>query len=169
MRHQYRITKYDPALRDADGAWRIQDWTSHSDIGRRFGGLRLTQERYEQVEAAYLFAIGAFLAEAKIESLTLRGMENHGDATPPRDFRSGAELHVARCVDFARLALREQVWGRLTRPGRAYVHFGYDYYMYIGVPSCCASAVAAVRGRGLFVESFRSPYLRKRAGGSARV
>ena len=45
-------------------------------------------------------------------------------------------------------------------PGRAYVHFGYDYYMYIGLSVKCTDALAAVQQRGLFVEPFRSPYLR---------
>lgn len=53
-------------------------------------------------------------------------------------FARGATLSIAQSLDFARLALREEAWGKLVVLGKAYVHFGYDYYMYIGLtlPRC---------------------------------
>jgi len=162
MRNQYRVTKYDPSLRDDGGAFTGIEWTSRSDIGREFGGAPLSEAEYLRVETAYLFAIEAFLGEAKVESLTLSGIENTSSARLPGFAKSGANLSLRECVKFARLVLREETWGKLAAPGRAYVHFGYDYYMYLGLPSKCLGAVSAVHGQGLFVEPFRSPYLRER-------
>lgn len=162
MRHQYRVTKYDPALRDLDGSFRKETWTASSDIGRRFGGAQLLETEYLRVEQAYLFAVETFLHAAKIEKLSLRGLEYGVGGKMPKHFQSGAPLSLAQCVEFARLALRGQAWGKLVEPGRAFVHFGWDYYMYIGLPARCATAISEVQGKGLFVEAFRSPYLRAR-------
>ena len=162
MRHQYRITKYNPALRDANGVFKGDDWTACSDVGRTFGGAVLTQAEYQRVEDAYAFAVDSLLRAAKVNSLQLRGLENRSNSKLPTFVRLGADLNVAQCAEFARIVLREQAWGKLVAAGRAYVHFGYDYYMYAGLPAECKQAVAAVRQCGLFVEPFRSPYLRQR-------
>jgi hypothetical protein len=161
MKNQYRVTKYAPSLRDATGAYAGEDWTSRSDIGRVFDGGMLSEAEYLKVENSYLSAMENFLDEASIESLELKGLERHGAAGG--GFLRGGNLSIAQSLDFARLALREEAWGKLVVPGSAYVHFGYDYYMYIGVPSKCKRSIAIARDLGLFVERFRSPYLRQAA------
>lgn len=161
MRYQYRVTKYDPSFRDGDGVYRKEEWTSRSDVGQLFNGSPLSESEYLQVEAAYLLAVEAFLCEADIEELLIVGLEKHGLDELPGFIQPGARLTVAQCVEFARVALRELAWGKLVEPGRAYAHFGHDYYMYLGLPRQCPRAIAAAESHGLFVEPFRSPYLRK--------
>lgn len=39
-----------------------------------------------------------------------------------------------------------------------FVHFGYDYYMYVGVETPCPQAQRLAAQLGLFVEEMRSPY-----------
>ncbi|MFL0507599.1 hypothetical protein ACH0B5_17895 [Ureibacillus sp. 179-F W5.1 NHS] len=34
MKYQWRITKYNPAFRDQDGAYMKDEWISSSDIGQ---------------------------------------------------------------------------------------------------------------------------------------
>jgi hypothetical protein len=160
MRYQYRVTKYNPAFRDINGAFKGLEWTSYSDIGKSFNGAKLTEEQYLEVETVYLNAIESFLNEAKIESLVLRGLENHTNTQLPQFVQPNAVLEIPECVQFARIVLREQAWGRLVNPKKAYVHFGYDYYMYIGLPKRCIAAESQSQKSGLFVEPFRSPYLR---------
>jgi hypothetical protein len=160
LRYQYRVTKYNPVRRDVAGAYGRDEWTSHSDIGRVFDEVALTEADYLRIESAYLFAVEAFLLEARISTLRLDGLER-SDANLPTFVRSRAQLSVPQCVEFARYALREQVWGKLVAPARAYIHFGYDFYLYVGLPRRCARAVVATQKRGLFVEPFRSPYLRQ--------
>ena len=139
------------------------EWTSYSDVGRIFDGIPLPESEYLNVEVAYLSSVEAFLREAKIETLQLRDLENHRGRALPQFIQSQAILTIPQCVEFARIALREIAWGKLVSPGRAYVHFGYDYYVYLGLPSRCPNAIAATHNRGLFVESCRSPYLRQRS------
>lgn len=75
MRNQYRVTKYDPSLRDANGAFQRDDWTSYSDIGRTYNSAPLSESQYIAIEDAYLLSIEEFLREAGIEKLQLRELE----------------------------------------------------------------------------------------------
>ena len=59
--------------------------------------------------------------------------------------------------EVVRRVLREEFWCRLEGAG-AFIHVGYDYYMYVGIPQACPSAEALASQLGLFVEPFRSPY-----------
>jgi hypothetical protein len=54
--------------------------------------------------------------------------------------------------------LREEFWCRLETEDR-FLHFGYDYYMYVGVKTTCSASITFAREVGLFVEQFDSPYL----------
>jgi hypothetical protein len=56
-----------------------------------------------------------------------------------------------------RSLLREEYWCRLESE-TAFVHVGWDYYMYISVLKSCPLAESIAQNRGLFVEQFRSPY-----------
>ena len=47
--------------------------------------------------------------------------------------------------------LRELAWCRLEAPGRFFLHFGFDYYMFAGNRADLPGAVAEVRLQGLFV------------------
>jgi hypothetical protein len=55
-----------------------------------------------------------------------------------------------------RLALREALWCRLKGERGFYVHFGYDYYMYIG--SEVLGADPPPMPPGMFAEVFDSPH-----------
>lgn len=165
----YRVTKYDPRLRSRDGAYRRADWTSASDIGRRFAGTRLDVDEYERVEALYVAAIQSAAALTNSRSFTVEDFERHGPPDGLADELHDDSLrllkllgtHGTRAIPapaawaFARLALRELVWGRLTSPSGLYVHFGYDFYMYLG---STRGELTEFRFDGLFVEPFRSPH-----------
>jgi hypothetical protein len=169
MRNQYRVTKYDPSFRDTNGAFLKDDWTSYSDISRIFNASPLSGPEYLAIESAYLLSVEEFLCEADIQILQLRGLENKFGHELPQFIQPLAMLSVLQCVEFARIALREIAWGKLVAPGRAYVHFGYDYYMYLGVPTKCPKSVTAAHTRGLFVERIRSPYLRERSNSASEA
>ncbi|MEY2862315.1 MAG: hypothetical protein RLY58_22 [Pseudomonadota bacterium] len=153
--YQYRITKYNPSRRDVGGAYPVDEWTSRSDIGKSFGGVSLTENDYLRTEQAYLEAAVAFLKEAKVEELTVIGLENHSKVhTAPKD---GGRIKAEDVPEVVRSLLREEFWCRLEAQG-AFIHVGYDYYMYIGVPIESTDAAAAAQANGLFVEAFKSPY-----------
>ncbi len=155
----FRVTKYDPALRDARGAYTRDEWTVVSDIGQSFGGVVLTEAEYRRVKDAYATAIVAFLREAEVPSLAVSGLENH--AAVPLPFAEDSSLGLAEVGEVVRSMLREEFWCRLEAAG-AFVHIGWDYYMYVGIPRPCPGAEGLARQLGLFVEPFRSPYCEER-------
>lgn len=61
----------------------------------------------------------SFLVEAGIESLELQGLERRDASTD--GFLHGGKLSIAQSLDFARLVLREEAWGKLVAQGKAYV------------------------------------------------
>jgi hypothetical protein len=152
---EFRVTKYDPACRDARGTYTRDEWTSVSDIGRAFSGVFLTAGDYQRVEDAYVTVAVAFLREAGVTSLAVDGLENHGDV--PLPFTEGVALGLSDAGAVIRRVLREELWCRLKADG-GFVHLGYDYSMYVGVQRPCPVAEALARQLGLFVEPFVSPY-----------
>jgi hypothetical protein len=153
---QFRVSKYDPRFRDSSGAYTRDEWNAASDIGRTFGGVTLTPGESERVETAYTTTVVAMLAEAGVELLAVRGLEQYPEARVP--FGEGAMVPLGRVADVARGVLREEYWCRLESPN-AFVHFGYDYYIYVGIPTVPSRALAQAAVAGLFVEDVPSPYV----------
>ena len=160
MRHEYRVTKYDPRLRDPSDAYMGEDWTSISEVGQRFAGRKLTMRDYLTAEKSYLAVLGAMLEEAEVTQLRLLGLEKAktGGQTKRDRWREGAVLSLRQTTEFAQLALREELWGILVAPRRAFVHFGNDCYMYVGLSRLTPRALDLAMRVGIFVEPFRSPY-----------
>jgi hypothetical protein len=152
---KFRVTKYDPTLRAPDGAYLRDVWTSVSDIGRIFSGEKLTDVEYERVESAYIASALAFLRESDVSSLAVCRLENHFGAT--LTFGNGAHLSLEQIAATLPRVLREEFWCTLEGPD-SFIHIGYDYYMYIGMPSACPGAQQLAASLGLFVEPFQSPY-----------
>lgn len=166
----FRVTKYDPSRRDARGAFLDADWTSHSDIGKAFGGKTLVTDEYLRVESVYAAAARAFFQEAGCPALTVVELESNelqpstvalglaAVVDPP--VKEGESVGDAQLERLCRLNLRELVWCKLEAESRAfYVHFGQDFYMYIGTKAPSEDVVRRVAASGLFVEPMRSPYL----------
>ena len=153
--NQFRVTKYDPAHRDITGAYLLDDWTSYSDIGRVFGDTMLSPQRYKAVEDAYVSAALSFLKESGVTHLRVAGLENsQASEDAPSE---GQDLSLGEIEPVLRGLLRERFWCRLEAAD-SFVHVGWDYYMYLGVPRECPAASAVASAQGLFVESFSSPY-----------
>jgi hypothetical protein len=148
---EYRVTKYDPTRRDPEGRYLFDEWTAFSDVGRK-----VDLAEYEQFERSYIDVALAFMAEAGISALSVADLENPQHVALP--FVGGAQLHEAELRTAFRLVLREECWCRFLHPNGAFVHFGYDYYMYVATPHDCLEAKRFANRRNLFVEPFRSPY-----------
>lgn len=65
---EYRVTKYDPALRGPNGGYKGDDWIMFSQICQSVRGVILTEQEYMRVERAYINAALAFLSEGGITS-----------------------------------------------------------------------------------------------------
>ena len=151
---QYRVTKYDPAKRDASGAFLGDDWTSIADIGKPFAGVVLSEDRYLMMEQAYVQAAASFMREAGISSLAVTDLEIPSHLSEVPEERS--KLSIDEIEPVLRALLREKYWCRLE-DAQAFIHVGYDYYMYVGVPRACPEAERKSRESGLYVEAVQSP------------
>jgi len=170
LMYHWRITKYNPAFRDERGAYLKDEWTGVSDVGKSFDGNVLTFEEYLKIENAYVSTALSFVSEAGLDALTITYLETYGvsEARPedlrgidfdPKVARRGLPLSGETLGNICRLVLREILWCKLESENGFYIHFGYDYYMYVGSPVLSQKSIAYGRQRGLFVEEMESPYL----------
>lgn len=155
--YHYRVTKYDPALRDNSGAYTGNDWTMFGQIGETFDEVRLTLPTYLEVEGRHLVVLASFIDESNTSSVTAEGVEN---AAGTFRVSEGAELTPIDAIEAVRQMLRDEGWCRLVDDDRFYLHVGWDYYLYVGTDRPCDRSVAVAQERGLFVDGdFPSPYL----------
>lgn len=162
----YRVTKYDPSKRDRDGKFLGEDWTSISDIGRTIGGTIFSKSDYLRSEDAYVETVKALLSAANISSMRVTDLEIRasGQVMHINDdvLNSCQRLQNNKIVsgnDFenvVRGCLREYIWCRMSGQYESYVHFGYDYYMYVGLPK---PAKMFPLPHGIFFEELESPYM----------
>ncbi len=154
MKH-WRITKYDPVYRDGSGAYRREDWTAYDDIGRTFNGVVLSEANYLQIEDLYVAAAVRFVREAQLPHLVAVDVElGESDLT----LVEGMTVGTTDLPAVIRDNLRTLYWCKLEMFPRFYLHFGYDYYMYIGSQVDLPKSVSNTVDSGLFVEACVSPY-----------
>ncbi len=167
---ELRITKYDPQYRDSQGRYLRDEWTSVCDVGKTFLGKTLSVDEYRATEAEYVRAVMRFLDMTQTESLQITGLEDYPDNLQllPKSMvdetrawvngiKDGVFLSENRIEECIRLNLRDVVWCRMSSDDTTtYVHFGYDYYMYVGSKSITVSLEAV--DTPLFVEECPSPY-----------
>jgi hypothetical protein len=163
-----RATKYDPAKRDAAGRFLGDEFISAYDVGRSFDGQVLTAAAYVRVEDGYVAAVRQLLHASGIGSLEIQNFEDHRgvarlDAEIERlrptvwgNIDDGERVTGAQVENVVRLALREQLWCKLCGDAGVYVHFGYDYYMYLG--SEVSGATLGSPPTGMFFENRESPH-----------
>lgn len=168
----YRITKYDPKNRNNLGHYKMDEWIAISDIGQIYNGKRVSKTEYFKAENAYVKTIIIFMDFLKVKYLPLSYFEKHFDRLYAKRYctkamqelyklaTTGSELNKQQVCDMARLALRELVWECPLENKDMFVHFGWDYYMYIGSSKELTQDLRnKIENLGLFVEDFESPYL----------
>ncbi len=167
LQYEWRVTKYDPAFRTSSGLYTRDEWYLFSEIGSTINNELLTPERYLWAEDRYVDAVERFLAASEVGALTIEGLET--SSYKPNDVDSlglrsipvaeGQVLSATGEIGIVcRLNLREHLWCRLLAEDTFFVHFGWDYYMFIGSSRPCEDAIAETNAAGLFVEPAISPY-----------
>tara|TARA_R110000868_G_scaffold179686_1_gene419872 strand:+ start:315 stop:920 length:606 start_codon:yes stop_codon:yes gene_type:complete len=167
----YRITKYNPALRNSDGSYLDDsEWTSISDIGKEKYNKPTFQE-YEYVENAYVKTVQLILNKNDIRSLEIDSLEQYNTGQDFINYKKSGELNYmsvefesdikllkdsteidSTCIEkYVRLILREVIWMKLISEDFE-LSFGYDYYMYIKCPDLTPEMIIAIEQLGLFVE-----------------
>lgn len=169
----WRITKYNPKYRDEKGVYLRDEWTSISEIGSitNDNGMLKTHD-YISTENKYVKAILDIMSCLDIQKLSIFGLEQWGDTLDITHFPSlysekmrslydqatnGLWLEKDQISDISRLILREKIWCKLKCDSRMYVHFGYDFYMFIGSEVMCEDTINNIEKSGLYVENFISP------------
>jgi hypothetical protein len=66
----------------------------------------------------------------------------------------GSQLTIEQLEWIIRSSLRESVWCKLSGPNGSYIHFSYDYYLYIG--SASNSVDKWSPPNGIYAEPFQS-------------
>ena len=150
--NEYRITKYDPKMR-VDGLYLANDWTSISDIGKKFPSGVLTLEQYTMVENRYISCCIELLEKAGVSRLYIKQAEIY-------DAKIALPKYVADKSSIGQVirdCLREKYWAKLENTD-FFIHFGYDYYMYVGTDLTASITDTICKKHSLYCEKFRSPY-----------
>ena len=172
INHQWRITKYNPAFRDDNGYYTlVEEWTCPSEIGKMFNGNEFTLDEYLRIEAAYIDTVIQFLNANNLDSLRI--LQCSTAKISPEERQSilyepafeGVQVAVDRIVTISeirticQMVLRNLLFCDFYAKDQFFVHFGWDYYMYIGSSENSLSAIDFAGNSGLFVEPvLRSPY-----------
>lgn len=173
-KYQWRITKYNPNFRDARGAYLREDWTSLYDIEKIYNQEVFTITEYSRVEEMYVEAIIYFLDSLALDSVQIIDLYRNKDKLVVKTKYASLytekmfELYRTVCdeqfvgkdevVILSKLALREDLGLKFYFNKDIFVHFGYDYYMYIGTNQRCSKVVEFITRLGLFIEYWISPY-----------
>lgn len=125
------------------------EWTSVFDVKSYNKEFDLSLEEYLIIENKYSLAAQQILEGINIKSLFIRHLElNSIDlilANSPAELKESTEqmINLVRpkkwgvysmceiCI-LIKLCLREALWCELVGIDDTYIHFGWDYYMYIG-------------------------------------
>lgn len=166
----WRITKYDPIYRDGKGDFRKEEWQSYSDIGEYYEEKQFTITDYLSAESKYIHAVITLMECMNVSTLKITDVEKYADSISQdkynskqmcdmlKNIKNGDDIHISNIPDLCKLILREHLWGKLYQ-STMFVHFGYDYYMYVGLQQNCELELNKIKDSGLFVELFTSPYL----------
>ena len=149
----FRITKYDPQFR-VNGFYTKDEWTSIGDIGQSFNGHIVTEDEYYTVENAYVQCYIDIIEKAnvRVQIVQVEHYKTH-------DWHNGQYLETTASIrKFITQCLREECWEKIVSR-KFFIHFGYDYYSYLGTRLPRVEVEKTVRSHNLFCESFVSPYL----------
>ena len=161
---KYRITKYNPAFRNENGEYMIDEWTSIWDIGKRFYNGVLDNETYYETEIKYLQALKYVLDDNSVLSMRVSQLEKYNDEfceihlssdeqKLKNNIKVGSLLDCKHIEVLSRMILREILWGKLESvDGLVTVEFGYDYYMYVICKELSEYTKRKIFMLGLFVE-----------------
>lgn len=125
--NRFRVTKYNPIYRN-EPLYLNDEWTSISDVGKEFNNHIVTMDEYIQVETSYLSVIKDFCMKENIEKLRILGLEDHYYCCP---YNNKQFVYLTDIIQISKDCLRERYWCRLETKNH-YIHFGFDYKMYLG-------------------------------------
>lgn len=157
MNFTWRVTKYNPMNRNKNDVYMINEWSSYSDIGKSFNGIKLNIDEYFEYEQAYVDSVLLLMKCNKIETLRIKDLEKYEDELEC-DIEEGMIISKEQIKNVIQNVLREKIWCKLINLEVFYVHFGYDYNMYIGSAIRCEDTIIKIEKSKMFIENLESPY-----------
>ena len=170
---KFRITKYNPLNRNDEGCYLKDEWTSISDIGKKFEGIELKEDEYLKTESVYISAIELILKERGIKKLFIADLEKNidrielesdklilseNDNSYYNKITEGFSLEFKEISTVLKLALRETIWCLLYSTDEHFIiKFGFDYYIYITCESISQKTKIEIERLGLYIEELVLP------------
>ena len=167
MLESFRITKYNPKNRNEKGHYLVDEWTSFSDVWKN-----VTFEEYITIENKYIECVEKCMQIVNIKNLVLKKYEENTSFYLINQFWLDEKVYnslhenINVCINdiptVIRAILRGNCWWKLSWDKNFFIHFGWDYYMFIGFKSSkkLKQKVLNLNIEGLYIEEFRSPYLK---------
>ncbi|OTN86770.1 hypothetical protein [Enterococcus faecium] len=165
-----RVSKYNCKFRDKNGKYIKDEWTSYSDIGKKFEGKTFTLCDYKTIELKYINTVLEIAKSLDVNSFLLTQFEknrNIDTLTEHNEFlkkmynslNDNKDIQIDNIPLVMKLLLREFIWGKLVHE-KLVIHFGYDYYIYIGVnKKDIGNVKQIIKSHALFYEEkSTSPY-----------
>lgn len=148
-----RISKYDSKYR-VNGVFTKEEWTDYSDVGGVFNGHVFTLKEYLKIEQKYLSVINDIINLCKIPNFIIDSLEKYDETTKWENNKVISKEEINKIIIDC---LRNKCWCRLTL-NEYYIHFGYDFYVYLSVPLKIDDIKRICEMYNLYVETMDSPF-----------
>lgn len=172
---QYRVSKYNPFYRNEKGKYSIQEWTSISDIGKSYNGIRFTLSEYLYTEEKYALFYLDLLMRLKIHEVKVSNLDKQNTLSEAIQILNGYDIildnterniyqnlennQIISIENFKiifQFAMREIIWCKITAPfPKISIEFGYDYYTYLIGLELEKTLIKKYESQGLFIEQIR--------------
>ena len=144
-----RISKYDENVNV-----HTDEWTSISDIGKKFKNKILTYDEYLLIENHYINCIEEIMTLASQTLFRVENLEKYSKV----QWTENQLININDMIKIVPDCLREKCWARLIGDN-SYVHIGYDFYIYVGVSIDLSTIFKIVKNNQLYCKEMISPYL----------
>ena len=171
--YKYRISKYDPQYRNAEGVYTKEEWTSYDDIGKTYNGRLFTKEEYIKTEELYCKAILNILKNENVNKMLLTKVEIYfsvdeikqifqskglslsvKEESIVRSLKNEDIISIENLELYLKLILRECFWGEIVdSTSLIHIEFGYDYYVYLWCQNTVSNEIIeAYKREKIFLE-----------------
>ncbi len=158
--HYYRLTKYNPKFRDAKGHYKKDEWTYYEQIGQAFGDSTFTRTEYLATEKRYIECICEFLKASDISKMRSARVENRSTTSfNGVPIRKGKNYTVSELRKIIPGVLRGRFWLQFRTEEGYFLHFDWDYYVYLALPLPKKQLVPVANKFKLFLEEGYMPDL----------
>jgi hypothetical protein len=141
------ITKYNPIYRNELGHYQKDDWTSISDIGKKYDEAVFTFNQYEYIEDLYVKTIFDLISFFESKEIKISHLFNVSQDDNFEDYNYKELFEVYKAIkkndvitDFSilqkliKLRLREfipELEILIDKNSNSKIIFGFDFYMYL--------------------------------------